>query len=204
MATRGDIRDAFYSQLSSVAGTYDVTDTNGNVVDTITLDAANIKLRHPADEDVPHIVYHDNYTRLGYNLVGRGPHDYELNQDGSVSAALYHEYVEAQFIIDLRVGGDVAEQRKEPVYEQLRSTFAKYERGGWRPSDFHSDATRIRVMEASTADTGDVEDVIRGDQLEVRVEFRRIYRLDEANIDSVETAMDADNDGTTEDTYTTT
>lgn len=204
MASRGEIRDAFYSDLSSCAGTYDVTDETGTVVDTVTLDSSNITLRHPSpQEDVPQIVYHENYTPVMYNDVGRAPDHYEYNPDGTVAAALYYEYVEAQFLIDVRVGGDMAEMRKEPLYESIRTTFGKYERGAWSPTDFHEDATDVWVESSSTADTGDVEDVIRGDQLDIRVEFKRVYRREAANIESVETLMDVGDDGTTDDTHTT-
>lgn len=204
MATRADIRDAVYSEMASAAGTYDVTDESGTAIETVTLDEANITLRNPElEEEVPQVVYHENYRPVTYNDVGRAPHGYERDNNGNATAALYHEFVEAQFIIDVRVGGDLAEMRKEPIYETLRTSFGKYEHAHLRAEDLHEDAVDVSVMDSTTADTGDVESVIRGDQLEVRVTFKRVYRHEAPYIDSVDTSVDADSDGTAEDTYTT-
>lgn len=204
MATRAEIKDAFMTEIETATGTYDVTDENGNVVDTVTLDASNILLRHPRpSEEYPQVVYHEDYTRVTYNGVGRAPHAYEYNNDGSVAAALYHGFEEAQFLVDVRVGGDNAEMRKEPIFEDIRRAFGKYDNGAWPASDFHGDAKNVYVVSSSTADSGDVEDVIRGDQIDVRVVYKRVYRDEQKNIDTVESKVDSDNDGTVDDTYTT-
>lgn len=202
MATRGDIRDAVYSEMQKVAGTYDVTDADGNVVDTTELTADNITLRHKEEfETEPQIVYHDTYTRIVYNGTGAGPDMIEYNPDGTVAAEVWREYIEAQFLIDVRASSEAA---KEPIYEALRSRLGQYEHTPWPEADVHPDITDIFVADARTVDTGDIESAIRGDQLEVRVEFHRDYTFSTDNIEAVNTGIDVDNDGTIDYTYQTT
>lgn len=202
MATRGDIRDAFYGTLTNAAGTYDVTDSTGTVIDTVTLDAADMGLRDPEQtEAFPTVVYHEDYRRVQYNDAGSGPdvRTYDANND--VDAEVWREYIEAQFIIDVRASN---ETYKEPLYEGIRNEFGKYEYRPWPVTNLHPDIIEIDVLDSTSVDTGDTENVIRGDQIEVRLTFYRDFSFSTDNIDSVETLIDADDDGTTDDSYTTT
>lgn len=201
MATRGDIRDAFTSELRTLSGTYDVTDASGTVISTVTLDSGDIGLREPeGTESQPSIVYHEDYRRVVYNGVGAGPDYIEYNNDGSVAEEVWREYIEAQFIIDVRASDEVA---KEPIYESLRTRFGQYQFSQWDESALHADIIRVQVLDSSSIDAGDVEDVIRGDQIEVRITFHRDYTFSTDNITQVNTAVDADNDGTVDYTYQT-
>lgn len=202
MATRGDIRDAFTAELKKLSGTYDVTDAAGNVIDSVTLEQSDISLREPeGPETLPAVVYHDDYRRVTYNGVGAGPDMIEYNDDGTVDAEVWREYIEAQFIIDVRASNETV---KEPLYEAMRSRFGQYQYSPWSLDALHADATEIEVLDSSTIDTGDEEDVIRGDQLEVRITFHRDYRFSTDNLTSVDTSVDVDDDGTIDYTYTTT
>lgn len=201
MATRGEIRDAFTSEMKIVSGTYDVEDASGTVVRTVTLDSDDIGLRNPEQtEPLPQIVYHEDYRRVVYNGVGRGPDYVDYNTDGSVNQEIWREYIEAQFIIDVRSDNEAS---KEPIYESLRSRFAQYQFSPWDETSLHGDVIRVQVLDAQTVDSGDVEDVIRGDQIEVRITFHRDYTFSTDNITQVNTAVDADNDGTNDYTYDT-
>lgn len=201
MATRGDIRDAFTSELKAVSGTYNVTDASGTVVDTVTLDGGNIGLREPeGDETLPGIVYHENYTRLRFNDVGASPDMIVYNPDGTVKEEVWREYIEAQFVIDVRAS---SESEKEPLYEALRSRFGQYQFTPWDETSLHDDVNEVLVEDATSVDTGNTEDAIRGDRLEVRIRFYRNYAFSTDNITGVNTAVDADDDGTVDYTYTT-
>lgn len=201
MATRGEIRDSVYEEMVAVSGTYDVVDADGNTVDTATLDAEDISLRSPEDDEShPQIVYHDNYVRVTYNGVGKGPDMVTYDADGNVDEEIWREYIEAQFIIDVRAS---AEDDKEPIYEALRSRFGQYEHDPWDETDIHDDVIDVRAMDAQTVDTGDAEHTIRGDQLEIRVEFHRDYTFSTDIIEGVNTSVDADDDGEYEYTYQT-
>lgn len=203
MATRGDVRDAFTAELKAVAGTYDVTDADGNVIGAVTLDADDgIGLRNPESaESYPRIVYHENYRPQTYNGVGTGPDTIRHNDDGSVDAAIYKEYVVAQFIVDVRASDEKA---KEPIYEALHTQFARYEQPPWDESDLHEDVIDVSVQDRNTADGDDAEQTIRGDQLEVQIEFHRNYEFSTDNIDQINFDVDADSDGTADDSYTIT
>lgn len=201
MASRGEIRDAVTSELRSVSGTYPVTDADGTVVDEVTLPADNISLRHPEGlETLPGIVYHEDYRSLTFNGAGSGPDVVIRDAQGRVEEELWREYVEGQFIIDVRASDEVV---KEPLYEALHTTFGRYQMRPWPLSDLHDDIIDIDVDPARTADTADAEDVIRGDQMEVRVTFYRNYSLNTSTIERVETNIDEGNDGDYEISYTT-
>lgn len=203
MATRGDIRDAFYNRLTSrMPGTYDVTDEGGSVIDTVTLDADNIGLYQiEGKEKLPQVVYDESYQRVRHNEVGSGPEYVEYDQNGDVVAEIYREYVEAQFTIDVRASTEVA---KEPIYEELRTVFGELEHGPWSHKDMHSDIIDVSVPDTASVDAPEAEDVIRGDRVQVFITFYRDYRHEEDNIESVEHGVDADDDGTAEHTFTTT
>jgi hypothetical protein len=202
MATRGELRDAFTSELKGVSGTYDVEDSGGSVIDSVTLDSADIGLRNPeATEALPAIVYHEDYRRVVYNGVGAGPDMKSYDSNGNVDEEIWREYIEGQFIIDVRASN---ETYKEPLYEALRSQFGKYQFSAWDEASLHADIIDVEVLDASSADSGDVEDVIRGDQLEVRITFYRDYTMSTDIITRVDSLIDADDDGTVDNTFTTT
>jgi len=202
MATRGDIRDLFYDELKSVAGTYDVEDANGKVVDTVELTADNIGLRHPETaEELPQVVYHEDYRTVTHNGVGRSEHMRIYDNNGKLVDKVWKEHVEGQFIIDVRASNETV---KEPIYEALRRRLGRYQFGAWDEKSVHSDVNDISVENASTADIGDTEDVTRGDQLEARVVFSRRYTKSATLIDEIDTNVDTDGDDTDDYSYTTT
>lgn len=205
MATRADIRDAFTEELTAVAGTYDVEDADGTVVGSVTLAADNIGLRNPeSTEQFPHIVYHEDYRENVYNGVGTAPNTIEYDDSGVVQRAIWREYIEGQFIIDVRASN---ESVKEPLYEALRRQFGRYQFRPWNETDIHPDVVNVDVLDAQSVDDGEAEDIVRGDQLEVRIEFQREYVLDSADtgiIETVEHNMDVDYDEILDETYTTT
>lgn len=202
MATRGEIRDAFTSELKDVSGTYSVTDSDGNEIDTVTLESDDIGLRNPEQvEQLPQVVYHDDYRRVYYNHVGAGPDYVDRAPDGSVNEEVWREYIEAQFIIDVRSSNEVD---KEPIYEYLREQFARYQFDAWDEKSLHEDIIDISVHDSSSVDSGDEEDVIRGDQIEVRITFFREYSLSTENITKINEDYDADDDGTSDYQYVTT
>lgn len=202
MATRADIRDAFIAELRTLSGSYDVTDSNGTVLNTASLDSGDIGLRHPETaETTPQIVYDDDYRQVIYNGVGAGPDVVNRDDKGNVISEEWREYEEGQFIVDVRAS---TESAKEPIYESLHTTFGKYQFGAWDESDLHEDIIDIDVVDSTSVDTGDVEDVIRGDQLEVRITFFREYTFSTDNIEKIITDIDVSLDDVIDKTYTTT
>lgn len=200
MATRADIRDVFMGELRALSGSYDITDSNGIVLDTTTLDSGDIGLRHPETaETTPQIVYNDDYRQVIYNGVGAGPDVVNRDTNGDVVDEVWREYEEAQFIIDVRAS---TESAKEPIYSALHERFGKYQFGAWDERDLHSDIIDIDVVDSTSVDTGDVEDVIRGDQLEVRITFFREYTFTTDNIEEIVLSIDVSLDDVIDKTYT--
>lgn len=181
MATRASVRDSFVDELRSAAATtHTVTYGDGSTT-TVTLSDDDVRLQDPEGLEVlPGVVYTENYSRLDINGAGSGPDNKTFNADGSVDEEVWREYVEAQFVVEVRAGSDV---EKEPIYEAVRQQFQRYNFAPWPESDFHSDAFHIEVRDASSTDVGAAEDRIRGDQIEVYVQFHRDYTLSTDNIE---------------------
>lgn len=206
MATRRDIRDAFYSELVSAAsGTHTVTYGDGST-DTLTVSADDVALEGPSDaESYPRVVYNEDYRPIVYNGAGAGPDNVERDSNGDVTKAQWREYEEALFQINIRAPNEV---EKEPIYESIKQAFGKYTKHPWPASDLQSDAIKVDVLDSTSSDVIDVERAIRGDLLEVRIEFYRNYELvsgtDVEVIDQINHEIDADqDDGTSGLTYTT-
>jgi hypothetical protein len=193
MATRADIIEAFYGELKSAAsGDHTVERSDGSTY-TITVDANQITQTNPETETLPQVVYNDSYRRVGYNGVGAGP-DYVERSGGTVDNEVWREYVQAQFLVDVRASNSL---EKEPIYEAVHGAFGKYAFGAWPKSDLHADIISVEVIDSRSTDVGDEEDVIRGDQVEVRITFYRDYKFSTDNL----TQVNHDIEGAT---YTTT
>lgn len=188
MATRADIRDAFYNELVAAAeGTHTVTFDDGATT-TVEVTADNISLISPEHiEQTPAVIYDDNYRRVSYNDVGSGPDMTVYNNDVTVDYVEWRKYIEAQFIIDVRTANDI---NKEPIYESIRSEFQKYEFPPWPVTDLHADVTNIDVRDARSLDVSDEEDVSRVDQIEVYVTFYRDFEYDIDNVTQVNRTTD--------------
>lgn len=203
MATRGDIRDAFYNELASLSGTYTI-DTGTSTYD-ITLDESDIRLIQPSKpETLPQIVYSEDYTSVTYNGVGTAAHIREYDDNDDLSYIAWKEYVEAQFTITVRASDDL---EKEPIYERVRRQFNQYQFGYWSTSDFANDVIDIDVVDARSVDTGEAESVIRGDQVDVLVTYFRRYKADPTLIETIKHNVDVGDgsfdDGSIDDVYTT-
>lgn len=194
MADKADIKEAFYNELVSAAAQTFTVDYGGGATENVSLDADDVSLRNPNNtESTPSVVYHDTYRLVDYNGVGNGPHQVRYNQDGSVDAEIYRVYPEAQFLVDVRASD---ENELEPIYDAIRRAFEKYRFGPWDKTDVNEDVWRITVDGPTSVDTGDSEQVIRGDQLDIRIAFHKDYEFSTDNIEEVEHQVDADFDGT--------
>lgn len=201
MVDRRAIRDAVQTELGTVAGDYTVTYGDGST-DTITLAADDIKLLDPeTPESLPQLVYDVSWNREYFNDAGTGPDMTNRDSDGNVIDERWREYIRASYLFYVRAS---TELHKEPIYESLRRQFGKYQFGYTSWKSVHDDIIRIEVLSSDRADTGDVEDRIRGEVLSVEITFYREYVFDETNIDIVNQEVDADLDSaTTGLTYTT-
>lgn len=195
MATRRDIRDAFYDELETGAIKSHTVSYGDGTTDQLSVGSDDISLQFPEDtEAYPHIIYNDNYRLLEYNGVGAGPDWVERDSSGRVVEERWREYIEGQFLVQVRAQNDI---EKEPIYESIRTQFAQYKFGPWDPTDVHNHIIDINVRDSQSADVGDVEDRIRGDTIEVRVKFFREYTFSTDNIDQINLEVDADLDSQT-------
>lgn len=186
MATRKQVREAFYAELETAA--------NGLVP------ASNISQEYPnSDEDLPAIVHDDNYRTVPMNtkssIVGT-----QTNSVG-VTAEVYVELMQAQFSV-LVVSDD--EQEKEDIYEAVRTHFGDYQYPIKDTSSLQSDVHRVEVNDANSQDTENRDPPARGDRLAVNVGFERFYTKDTTPVEQVQANFDANNDGTTDISNTTT
>jgi hypothetical protein len=186
MATRRQIRENFYAELETAAGGF--------------VAAGDIGQEYPnEDETLPAIVHNDNYREVPMN-TNTGPVAVQTDSAG-VQAEVYSEVMEAQFSI-LVVSDD--EDLKEDIYEAVRSHFGNFKFPTRDASEIHADAYRVEVNDANSDDTENRDPPARGDRLAINVGFERYYTRDTTPAESVTLNQDADNDGTTDETYTTT
>lgn len=186
MATRRQVREAFYGELESAA--------NGLVP------AGQITQEYPnSEEDFPAIVHNDSYRSVPMNN-GTGPAEVTTDSDGEQT---YHyvDLMQAQFSL-LVVSQD--EQEKEDIYEAVRAYFEAYTHPTKDESTIQEDVHRVEVNDATSDDTTERDPPARGDRLSINVGYKRFTDRDVTPTTEVTTNVDADNDGTTDDTYTTT
>jgi len=189
MATRRDIREAFYSHLeSTVSG---------------LVPADNIGQDEPeTEEDFPAIVHNDDYRKVPLNDGSSGPTDIIYDNNGEVAELIYSSYHEASFGVAIF---DTDEQRKEDIYEAVRSYFEKFEERPWPVSDIQADAEWIDVLDSTSQDDTDASPHVRGDRLIIRLGFARTHSFsDFSNIHQVDHLVDGGDDGTTDEITSTT
>lgn len=178
MATRRNIRDAFFSQLQTAAvGTHTV-DYGAEGTDTVTVESDDIGLPGAFDleDPLPKIVYRETYRNIPYNGAGSGPHFVERDSSGDVLKEIWREYIEAQFIVEVRTDDEL---QKEVIYETIRGSFGKYQfRDLANPAnDLHKDVFHVEVLDAQDADSPATETPIRGETLEIRLSFHRDFYI---------------------------
>lgn len=196
MATRRDIRDAFFSELTSaVVGTHTV-DYGSEGTDTVTVESDDVGLLGSFDleDPLPKIIYREAYRALDINGVGSGPHHTVRDQSGAVDKEVWREYIEAQFVIEFRTNDEL---QKEIIYETARDAFAKYQFGPWPETGVHADVFDVQVLDATDTDDPSAETPVRSETLEIRISFYRNFDLQTDNIEQVNREVDADLDDQT-------
>lgn len=193
MATRKTIRENFYTELKDSLNV-------GTGSELVAED--DIGVHFPRDlENLPYVVYTDDYRRLRFNGAGGGPHEVERS-GGQVDNEVFYEYMEAQFRVHI---AESTETAKEDIYEAVRSHFQKFQFRPWDPRDVQSDMRLIEVQDSTSQDQQDVEDTIYTDVVVILITFVRKYSQSGTNITQVNLENDADLDsGTAGENYTVT
>lgn len=206
MATRRDIREAFYTELENAISGFDY------------IDGSDISQEMPErDEELPRIVHSDDYRQVPLNQGSNGPHKVNFDDEGNTAEVVFFSMMQAQFGV-LVIHDD--EEEKESIYEALRRHFERYEHSWWDESDIHEHVHEVDVQDSTSEDDEDREPIARGDRLLIRLGFKRDFRVVrddlagtdeyedydatyEDNIEEITHLIDADNDGTNDETYTT-
>lgn len=205
MASRRDIREAFYAELEDAVSAY-------VSADDITQEFPNV------EEELPKVVHADDYRKVPMNGASANPHDIVRDDSGAVEQIVFYSMMEAQFGVSVV---DSDEQRKEDTYEALRRHFEKFEHGFWDANSIQADAHDITVNDSTSDDAEDRDPIARSDNVTINIGFKRDFRVlredltgqyssDEyddtfsGTIQSVDTLVDVRDDGTVEETYTTT
>jgi hypothetical protein len=192
MATRRDIRENFYAQLETAVSSH--------------IPASSISQERPEDEeDLPAVVHNDNYREVPMNR-GQGPTDVTRDGSGAVTSISWSDLQQARFSVTI-LSED--EQLKEDAYEDLVSFFGEYEHPIKDSTELHADCFDVSVGDTTSDDTDNRDPKAFGDVLTIDVSFERYHTLTSADgdfetISEVEHLIDADNDGTTDISYTTT
>jgi hypothetical protein len=183
MATRGDIKGAVYEELvSQCANSFTITYGDGST-ETVTLDGTDIRLTNPNEEEsLPKVVFVDTYTPFTHNGVGQAPDRVVRNEDGNVTESVWRDYETAEFTIFVEASDEIV---KEPIYEAIRSSFGKFDTPLRTDSEIHDDCTDVRVQSTTRNDASDIEQPIRGDSVDVFIDFYRNYSRSEENIEQV-------------------
>lgn len=184
MASRRQIKDAFYDELASaVVGSHTVTYEDGTT-ETVTLDEHDVTLVNPDfTEQLPAVAYDDEFIPRTVNGVGNGPDNQVYDSNGQLQTNQFREYRTGIFTVFVGAHSDVV---KEPLYEAVHKAFGKYDTSFAQTGDFHADVDRITVEDTSSTDVTDTEVTTRIDTLTVNVEFYRNYDENGDVIQSVE------------------
>lgn len=167
MATRRQIREAFYSNLETAVG-------SGTTNELVPAD--QIGQDEPeSDEEHPAIVHQDDYRKVPLNDGSSAPTELIRDSNGEVVKEVYSSYHEASFGVGII---DHDEQRKEDIYEAVRSYFEKYEKRPWPASDIQTDCRYVKVLDATSDDDTDAVPTVRGDRLIIRLGFSRKHERD--------------------------
>jgi hypothetical protein len=182
MATREAVRTAFYSELeSAVSG---------------LVDSSNVSLQSPnVTEDLPAITHTDSYRNIPYNR-GTEPSRIIRDSNGNVTGQEFTKVMEIRFICTI---ASESESETEQIYETVRSHFEEFETFETKNvEDIHSDASNISVGDANPSDDVERKPNVRGDALDIRIQYKRKHIESLTSIAEVNTAVDVDDGDTDE------
>jgi hypothetical protein len=194
MATRRDVREAFYDELDTAAQSLVPSD--------------NITQEEPNSlEDLPTIVHNDDYRPMPMNNRS-APTRVERDANGFIESVSFTKTMQARFTLSIQASD---EQVKENIYEQVRTYFEDYTYSASHfpdPSSIQTDVYNVDVEESNSDDATDREPPARVDILLVSLGYERVRTLERGTdfeaIESVDHLVDVGDDGTVEETYTTT
>jgi len=205
MATRKDIRVAFYDELEVATielgygeGEYSITEYGTGEVDDdarphITQESPNTAETFPT-------IAHTYRTRTDPMNRGVAPTDAEVDEVGERSYT-YAETREIQFTVTVVSDSDM---EKEDVYEALKGHFTAYQKNIKDNSELHDDVYRVDVADSNPNNMTDRTPRGYDDSLTISLFCERYYEESVNPTTDVFVGVDSENDGTIDETYTTT
>jgi len=178
MATRYDIRVAFYDELETA-------------LDGV-LPAEKITGEYPdSEEELPQLVHSDSYRRTPMNN-GTAPTNVVSDSAGE-QVYQYARMKEGVFALTI---ASETELEKEDIYNAVYSHFEAYTRPYKSPSEIHEDIHHVELGDVTDASDENRTGTLRGDRLEVTLGYQRLSDRDVTPTDSVDQSTDLDSDGT--------
>lgn len=191
--SRAAVTTAFYDELVTAAtGTFTAEYAGGD--EQFTIEDSDVTLANPSMfEDLPSIVYTTSDTQRQVNGVGTGQVGASITDD-TVDYYIFREYrtLSASVII-----GAQDEVQLDAPYESIHRQFGQYAFGPFEERDVHPQIDDITVLETTEHDQGDEKETIRVESLTIEINYHRDYELTGDTIETFETEIDADLDGTT-------
>jgi len=183
MATRRQVREAFYAELETA-------------VDGL-VDPTNVTQEGPdGEEDLP-AVTHGYQTR-----------DAPLNREtapirsSTQNGETTYTYVKnIQILFSVTVQSDDA-QLEEDIYEAVRTYFEKYDTPVADVTTIQSDVHDIDVTDATTDNDTERGPPLRADRIDIELTYQRFYEDTGDNLTEVDARFDQDNDGQTDEQRT--
>lgn len=190
LATREEVRTAFYAELESAAdGVVDPSSITGQYPET--------------DEQLPAIVHNDGYRNVPMNN-NTGPKDVVYDDNGDADIVKYSILMQAQFNVLIMATSEI---ERESIYHAIRTHFEPYTLPIKDESDIQDDVHRVEVLDSNSQDDEERKPSVHGDSLSINLGYERIVSRDVDSIDSITIETDTDTtdtgDGTTDSTRTT-
>lgn len=187
MATRHEINQRFYSILDTAVG-------------------SNITPIKQGGEASSSVVYNDFPQNVRYNEGSKKPpKKVDRDSNGNITEEYYQSRYRLRYEIQVKATSD---SDANAVYENIRQAFDRFDSLWLSASDFHSDCKDVDVNPGSTPDNSDVEDTLRVNFIAVEVEYENLTArfasqgTSATPITSIVTEMDLGDDGTVDDSYT--
>lgn len=182
MATRRQVREAFYSELDTAVGQL--------------LDSDDITQEYPdSEEDLPRVVHNDNYRKVPMN-AHTGPTDVRTDSSGE-QAYIYSKLMEAQFTV-LVIAAD--EDVKENIYEAVRTHFEDFEDPTRDESEIQTDVHDVSVGDVSSQDSEGRDPPARGDSMRISLGYERKGERDTTPTKDIIGGVDVDDPETGDNT----
>jgi len=176
MATRRQVRTAFYSELE-------------DAVDGL-VDPTNVTLDGPDNEEQLPAVTHGYQVRDA--PLNRETAPIRTSSANGETTYTYVKNIQIQFSVTVQANDA---QVEEDIYEAVRTYFEKYDTPIADVSTIQSDVHDIDITDATTNNDTERGPPLRADRIDIQLTYQRFYEDTGDDLTEVEARFDQDNDG---------